>query len=609
MGRTVSTEAISTCVPGRGGTDDRVGLADQVTARSRYDEAEIAAHHAAGWWSHQSLAELIAERATASPERTFAVDDTTVLSYWELAEQSRRLARALHALGIDPGDRVIVQLPNWCEFFVAFAALGTIGAVVVPAMPVYRRNEMTGLVDQCAARAAITCDRFRGFDHLAMFQSVRHERPGLEHLVVVRGGHDDARAGQSGSTSAPAPVVVARPGSGNDGRGSSATSRIVHRFEELVVSGAPDVAEPATGVGDPDTGSVIVYTSGTTSRSKGCYHTLNTMRASAMAIALSLRYTERDIQFGPSPITHSTGLINSILVPLLTGGSTYVMEMWDPERALGRIAELGCTATVAPTAFLQMIMDAYDPARHDMSSMRVWGCAASVIPPAVVRDASALFPGCRILSLYGRSENFLTTICTLDDAPERSLTSDGAPVAGASVRVVDDTGREVPRGEPGDIAYKGPSHMLQYFRDPEQTALLFTPDGYSRSGDLGTMDADGYVRVIGRLKDIVIRGGMNISSREIEELLVSHPGVHAVAVVGMPDHRLGEKVCAYVVPAPGLPAPTLDDLTAHLRAVGIATQKLPERLELIDDLPLSATGKVQKERLRQDIAEKLAGGR
>jgi len=263
---------------------------------------------------------------------------------------------------------------------------------------------------------------------------------------------------------------------------------------------------------------------------------------------------------------------------------------------------------VAPTTFLQMIVDRFDPARHDMSSMRVWACAASVIPPAVVRDGSALFPGCRVVSLYGRSENFLTTICTLDDPPERSLTSDGAPIAGASVRIVDGEGRPVPRGVPGDIAYRGPSHMLEYFRDPEQTAQLFTPDGYSRSGDLGTMDADGYVRVTGRLKDIVIRGGMNISSRELEELLASHPAVRHVAVVGMPDHRLGEKVCAYVVPVPEH-APTLEELCTHLRAAGIATQKLPERLELIDELPVSATGKVQKERLRRDIADKLEAGR
>ncbi len=583
-----------------------VALSDLATARTRYSEPEIAAHYASGWWSRQTLSDLIAGHAGAAPQRTFAYDDITTLTYGDLADRAARLAYSLRGLGIGQGDRVVVQLPNWCEFFVALAGLATIGAVVVPVMPVYRRSEVIGLVEQSGARAAITCAHFRGFDHLAMFESIRQELPLLEHLVVVRDERDDDCPGTLGAGS---PDVPPSGLAGPAGGPRRAAAGSVLRFDDLVDSAPENASALVAAVCDPDTALVIVFTSGTTARPKGCVHTLNTMRASAVAIARSLRYTERDLQFGPSPITHSTGLINSVLVPLLTGGSTYVMEVWDPERALERIAELGCTATVAPTTFLQMILDRYDPARHDMSSMRVWACAASVIPPAVVRDGSALFPGCRVLSLYGRSENFLTTICTLDDPPERSLTSDGAPIAGASVRIVDESGRPVARGTVGDIAYKGPSHMLEYFRDPEQTALLFTPDGYSRSGDLGTMDADGYVRVTGRLKDIVIRGGMNISCRELEELLALHPAVHDVAVVGMPDHRLGEKVCAYVVPRPGRPAPILQDLAAHLRTAGIATQKLPERLELIDELPLSATGKVQKELLRRDIADKVGEGR
>jgi cyclohexanecarboxylate-CoA ligase len=225
------------------------------------------------------------------------------------------------------------------------------------------------------------------------------------------------------------------------------------------------------------------------------------------------------------------------------------MEAWEPAEAWQRIAKYGCTAAVTATPFLQMLMGAYDPDRHDAASLRLWVCAGSPIPGSVVRRAGEQFAGCRVLSLYGRSENFLTTMCTLDDAPDRSATSDGSAIAGASVKIVDELGDEVPRGAQGDITYRGPSHMLEYYRDPEQTAALFTADGHSRSGDLGVMDADGYVRVTGRLKDIVIRGGLNISARELEELLVDHPRVAAVAVVGMPDERLGERVCAYV---PGL---------------------------------------------------------
>src|SRR4029077_3019947 len=216
--------------------------------------------------------------------------------------------------------------------------------------------------------------------------------------------------------------------------------------------------------------------------------------------------------------------------------------------------------------------------------------------------------GCRTLSLYGRSENFLTTMCRVDDPADRAVTSDGSAIEGAEVRIVDHDGREVPRGDEGDIAYRGPSHMIEYFDDDEQTAALFTPDGFSRSGDLGRMDHDGYVRVTGRLKDIVIRGGMNISAREVEDHLVRHPAIANVAVVGMPDERLGEKVCAYVVLAEPYTSLTLEEITGFLREERVATQKLRERLEVVQPLPMTATGKVQKHLLRADIREKLGAG-
>jgi cyclohexanecarboxylate-CoA ligase len=178
-------------------------------------------------------------------------------------------------------------------------------------------------------------------------------------------------------------------------------------------------------------------------------------------------------------------------------------------------------------------------------------------------------------------------------------------VKGAEVKVVDQQGNEVPRGEEGDIAFRGPSHMLEYFNDPEQTALLFTEDGFSRSGDLGRMTEDGYVRVTGRLKDIVIRGGMNISAREIEDHLLSHSAIAEAAVVGMPDERLGEKVCAYVILKPGSEPPSVQDVSEFLRSHGVAIQKVPERIEVTEAFPMTATGKVQKHLLRADVVEKL----
>jgi len=216
-----------------------------------------------------------------------------------------------------------------------------------------------------------------------------------------------------------------------------------------------------------------------------------------------------------------------------------------------------------------------------------------------------VLPNLRVLSLYGRTENVITTTCTVQDDPERSATSDGKALPGNSVKIVDGDGREVPRGEQGDIAYQGPMHMLEYINNPEETSALFTPEGYSRSGDLGVMDADGYVRVTGRLKDIVIRGGLNISVRQIEDLLIAHPAIRAVAAVGMPDEKLGEKVCCYAVVSPGQENLTLREMSDYLLARGLAIQKVPERLEIVPELPMTATGKIQKHILRADIAAKL----
>ncbi|CUU56542.1 cyclohexanecarboxylate-CoA ligase [Parafrankia irregularis] len=543
------------------------------TVRSRYSDEEFASLYTSGRWKASSFFDLIGAQAGAAGDRTFVFDGTTSLTYGEFHERALRLAVGIASTGVGRGDRVAVQLPNWTEFPLVAAALSRIGAIIVPIMPIYRDDEVGYVLDHSGAVAAITADTFRGFEHRAMFQ-------------ILATGRDRLRR-----------VIVARP----EGDLAGATA-----LESLYTEG--DLADLGASLGpdsSPDDGFLIVYTSGTTSRPKGCYHTFNTLRASAEAIAASLRYTERDVQFGPSPITHSTGLVTSVVLPLLAGASSYLMEAWDPQEALARIERHGCTATVSATPFLQMLMTAYDPAKHDPSSMRVWVCAGSPISAAVVERAGAVLPHCRTLSLYGRSENFLTTMCTLDDAPERALTSDGSALAGAQVKVVGPDGLEVPRGEEGDIAYRGPSHMLEYFRDEKQTAALFTPEGFSRSGDLGRMDADGFVRVTGRTKDIIIRGGMNISAREIEDHLLAHPAIADVAVVGMPDERLGEKACAFLVLEPGAEPLTLADITDYLRAHRVAVQKVPERLEVVPALPMTATGKVQKHVLRAEISRRI----
>lgn len=546
----------------------------QTTVADRYTPEEIAGFYEAGFWAEGNLFDVFVEQAQPNPDRPFVHDSTTSLSYADMVEKSQRLALGLKRLGLNKGDRVAVQLPNWTEFVLVVTAAARMGLIVVPIMPIYRDNEVEYVLQHSGARAAVTCADFKGFNYLEMFERIKSNTPDLQHLIV-------ARSQSSGSVSA---------------------------LDDLIVGG--DIEEIARELGQGPTGDdgfLIVYTSGTTARPKGCYHTWNTLRASSAAIAKNVNYTSEDVQFGPSPITHSTGIVTSIALPLLSGASSHLMEAWDPAEALDRIKQYGCTASVTATAFLQMLMAAYDPAKHDVSSMRVWICAGAPIPGAIVENASTMFPNLSVLSLLGRSENFLTTMCSVDDPASRSATSDGRPVEGAAVKIVDESGHEVPRGTEGDIAYKGPSHMIEYYRNTEETEALFTPDGFSRSGDLGFMDADSYVRVTGRLKDIIIRGGMNISARELEDLLVQHPAITSVACVAMPDEQLGEKVCAYVVTAEGQPDIDMPTMQEYLLSKNLSKSKLPERIEIIEALPMTATGKIQKHILRDMIAAKVRG--
>jgi len=544
----------------------------------RYSPAEIGQYYASGCWRTDTLGQLLARQADQRGAKTFITDGVLSLTYREVHNRSLRLAAGLRGRGVGPGDRVAVQLPNWSEFAVIAAAIARLGAVMVPIMPVYRRVEVGYVLDDADVSVAVTASVFKEFDYLGMYRALQAERPALHSVVVVR--DDEAETSDRVVTLA-------------------ATTADVDPAATEAEIGAP--------VG-PDDPFVIVYTSGTTARPKGCVHTFNTYVSGAHALAVAFGYRESDVQFGPSPVTHTTGLVTSILLPLVSGAATHLMADWEPRRGLAEIARYRCSVSVTATTFIQMLLDAYDPDRDDASSLRVWVSAGAPIPRAVVERAQALLPNAKILSLYGRSENLATTTCTVDGDPEHALTSDGAALPYASVKVVDELGAEVPAGSEGDIAYRGPTHMLGYLGRPDETAELFTPDGYSRSGDLGVMDADGYVRVTGRTKDIVIRGGMNISVREVEDLLAAHPGVRNAAVVAMPDELLGERVCCYLVATDPASPPTLAEIKAYLQDRGIAVQKTPERLEVVTELPTTATGKIQKHVLRQDIARKIAEG-
>ncbi len=539
----------------------------------RYSAETIAGFREKGFWRDGSLSGHLDRWAAERGDDRAVTDGYGELTWSQVRGQAYRVAARLRDLGIEPGDRVQAQLPSWNEFVVLYVALARIGAVLVPSMPIYRGDEVRYAINHAEAKVSVVAGTYRKFDYQAMIREIRPDCPTLEHVIAVRAdAGDDCLA-----------------------------------WDDLI---AGDDIPGADVLGPPphaDAPHAIIYTSGTESRPKGCFHTFNTFGYTVHALGEDVMgLGPGEVMFMPSPITHATGLAMGVTAPIVLGAATHLMDHWEAGAALERIRDHGCTASMGATPFVQMILDAYDPDRHDLSAMRAWATAGAPIPGPLLTEWRARVPSCALLPVYGRSEGLLITACRTDD-DAAALATDGCALPGVSLRIQAEDGGVAAPGAEGEICHGGPGLMLGYWGDPERTAASIGADGVSATGDLGRIDERGYLKVTGRIKDLIIRGGTNISAGEVEDHLITHPKVASVAVVGMPDRVLGERACAFVVPAAGEP-PTLEELTTYLRNERrIAVVKLPERFELIDALPMTATGKVQKFVLRQMLADPHPG--
>ncbi|WP_213576043.1 AMP-binding protein [Rhodococcus sp. USK13] len=536
----------------------------------RYSANTLEAFRSNGYWRDESLAEHVDRWATIDPDFVAVTDGYGALTRGELRAQAYRLAASLKKLGVERGDRVQVQLPNWNEFVVIYVALARIGAVLVPTMPVYRHDEVRYVLEHSGAKISFVTEEFRKFRYTDMLAEVRTEVPGLEHVIVVRGAVGDDEIA----------------------------------FESLTagdhVPGDDELGPPPSA----DATHAIIYTSGTESRPKGCQHTFNTLSFTVYGLGGEvMNLNPSDVMFMPSPITHATGLAVGVAAPLILGSGIHLLDVWEPNEGLRRIAEFKTTISMAATPFLQMALGAIEAgADHDVSSMRMWVSAGAPIPETLLRAWKKALPECLLLPVYGSSEGLLVTAVRADDPVEKVLSSDGRAFDGVQLEIRDEDGTVVPAGAEGQMFYGGPGIFLGYWRDPERTAAMVDDRGFLSSGDLGRVDAEGYLRVTGRIKDLIIRGGMNISAREVEEHLLAHPAITGAAAVSMPDPRLGEKVCAFI--EVNGPAPTLEELADFLRNERKAmAQKIPEKVVVVDQLPTTATGKIQKFLLRKQAIE------
>jgi cyclohexanecarboxylate-CoA ligase len=525
----------------------------------------------AGFWRNETVDGYLDRWATARPDKTAIVDDRSRLTYGGLARLVERVAYGLQAHGIGRGSIVSCQLPNWNEFVVVALAASRLGAILNPIPPIYRAREVRFILDRLESRTVVVPEVFRGFDYVAMLASLQPELPRLEHVFVARG----------------------RPG------------EAMHPFASLTdrTWESREERRPLAG-SHPNQVNEVIFTSGTTGEPKGVMHTPNTTLSLIHPTIERLGCSDREIILMASTFGHQTGYLYGFCLTLLLGGTGVWLDVWNAEEAARLIEAERVTFTMGATPFLQDLT--YTPAldRRDVSSLRVFISAGAPIPRTLVQDARERLR-CAISAGWGMTENGLVTCNALNDAQEKVFGTDGAPLPGMELRVVDDEGRRVPAKTEGELLVRGHSMFVGYFKRPDFTRDAYTADDWFKTGDRAMLDADGYVSITGRSKDLIIRGGENISVAEVENLLFAHPKIAGVAVVGMPDPRLQERACAFVIPAPG-ESVTLAELVAYLDARSLARQKFPERLEIVTEFPMTPSGKIQKYRLRQLIAEKLA---
>ena len=512
--------------------------------------------------------------ATTRPDKTAIVDGAGRYTYGQLARLVERVAHGLAAHGLGRGDVISCQLPNWNDFIVLLLAAARLGAVVHPIPPIYRASELRFMVNRLESRAVVIPGVFRGFDHVAMLAALRPELGSVEHVFVARG----------------APAAGMLP----------LTALTETAWE------AREDRRPLPGSA-PDQLCEIIFTSGTTGEPKGAMHTARTVLADVQRVVERLEFSGRDVVFMASTFAHQTGYLFGYCLTIVLGATGVWLDVWNPTDAARLIASERVTFTMGATPFLQDL--ATVPGDHDLSSLRVFISAGAPIPRPLVREARRRL-GCAISAGWGMTENGLVTCNGLADPEEKVFGTDGRPVRDMELRIVDGDDWPLPTGTEGDLLVRGPSQFVGYFKRPDFTRDSHTADGWFRTGDRARLDADGYLSVTGRSKDIIIRGGENIPVVEVENVLFSHPKIAGVAIVAMPDARLGERGCAFVVPKRGQSV-TLAEIVRYLEDQQLARPKFPERVEIVREFPMTPSGKIQKFRLREMIAAKLAeeGGR
>jgi acyl-CoA synthetase (AMP-forming)/AMP-acid ligase II len=522
-------------------------------------------------WADKTIAQGAWEKAATQPDDVaIYMEGAPALTYGAVADEARRLATGLRELGLVAGDVISFQLPNWRESVVLDIAASALGLIVNPVIPIYRDRELRFILRDARSRLIFIPEQVRSLEFPAMLAALRPDLPDLQHVVTVRAERDHAG---------------------------------MLRYEDLVQRDPIDLATlPAV---DPNSIKAVLYTSGTTGTPKAVLHSHNTL---TRVIQNSLDYWQmdaRDVMLMPSPVTHITGYGSGMVLPFVTPVKSALMPRWDADAAVAFIQQVGATASVGATPFLVELVAAAKRHGTGLPTMRLFACGGAAVPPQVVLDAWNTLDNCRAFRVYGSTECPIISAGFVGDGQQRLAAETDGMIYAYEVKILDEQGRELPIGQDGEIAARGPGMMLGY-KDPEQNAAAHDADGFFLTGDIGQRTADNAILITDRKKDIIIRGGENISAKEVEDVLHDHVAIRECAVVAMPHARLGEGVCAFIIPASDDGTPDLAAVVAFADQAGLARQKIPQHIELVADLPRTASGKVRKDVLRQRIREQLA---
>jgi len=543
-------------------------------SENRFDPvAHARSMRAGGFWVDKSFDEFLQQTIAATPGKLALLADRADraeprrFTYAELGDLVSQAAANLKRLGIGPRDVISVQLPNWWEFAVIALAAFRLGAVVNPLMPIFREHELGYMLDFAETKLLVVPKQFRGFDHEAMAHSLRPRLPKLQHLIVV------------------------------DGEGAAG-------FDQALLSGTGRLGPPPAGeIGalSGDEMAVLMFTSGTTGSPKGVMHCLNTLLACNIALAGRFGLDASDTMLVCSPLGHMTGFAAGMLLGLKIGASVIFQDVWEPRRGVAIMANEGVTYSAGAATFLADMCEAVAAGAQKPNLLRKFLCAGAPIPPALI-DRVYRELDLKVCSLWGMTESLSSTLTEPERALEKSSKTDGRPLEGVTVKVVRMDGSPASVGEKGLLKVRGAQMCLGYYKRPEMEP--FDAEGWFDTGDMAYMDDEGYIRIDGRIKDIIIRGGENVPVFDIENLLFKHPAVLSAAIVGYPDARLGERACAFLVLRPGQTF-DLTDMQTLMAEHKVAKQYWPERVEIVADLPKTPAGKVQKFQLRE-IAKAFA---